>query len=183
MNKTFKILFGFIILSFVILLSGCELQDDIYVIMNMDSELNAFGAGLSISVTSDFCLNDFEDYTDNVDDLESIQYLSAAYFTTEASNGLKGDLRLRLYQDDGTTLLCEVNIPDFSADDYLTTPLPINLTEQEINKINTYLLNPKQGKCFKAELFVNNVSDNDGLFYQLHGRVDFLTQLKVKSQL
>jgi hypothetical protein len=181
MKNIYKILLGLFIFSSMLLMNSCDIQDDAYLILNMDTELNAFGVGQNISTSSDFCLSDFNDYNDNVDNLEGIEYLNAAYFTTQSSNGLKGDLTLKIYQGDGTTLLCEINIPDFNADDYLTKPLQINLSDQEIKNINSYLVDYKNNKCFKAELTVTNVSDNDGGFFQLIGEINFLAQLKVKS--
>lgn len=181
MKKIYKVLFGLLTISSMFLFSHCDFQDDVYVNLDMDTELNAFGAGDSVNTSSDFCLDNFDDYSDNVENLESIQYLSAAFFTTEESNGLNGNLTFRLYQGDGTTLLCEVNVPDFNADDYLDKPLPFDLTDEEINNINEYLANYKENQCFKAELIVTNVSDNDGLYFQLNGRVDFLARLKVSS--
>jgi hypothetical protein len=182
MKNIYKILLGLFIFSSILLMNSCDIQDDAYLILNMDTELNAFGVGQNISTSSDFCLNDFSDYNDNVDNLEGIEYLNAAYFTTQSSNGLKGDLlTLKIYQGDGTTLLCEINISNFNADDYLTKPLQINFSDQYINNINKYLADYKNNKCFKAELTVTNVSDNDGGFFQLNGKIDFLAQLKVKS--
>jgi hypothetical protein len=80
----------------MLLMNSCDIQDDAYLILNMDTELNAFGVGQNISTSSDFCLSDFNDYNDNVDNLEGIEYLNAAYFTTQSSNGLKGDLTLNI---------------------------------------------------------------------------------------
>ena len=183
MKNIYKILFSLFIFSSILLMNNCDFQDDVYLILNMDTELNAFGVSpaISISDSSDFCLEDFDDYKDNVDNLEGIEYLNAAYFTTQSSNGLKGNLTLKIYQGDGTTLLCEINIPNFVADDYLSKPLQINLTNQEIENINSYLADYKNNKCFKAKLSVTNVSDNDGGFFQLIGEINFLTRLKVKS--
>ena len=69
---------------------------------------------------------------------------------------------------------------NFNADLYLTKPLKINLTQQEVNNINSYLTNPKVDKCFRAELVVLNANDNNGPPFQLNGKVEFLTELQIE---
>ncbi len=60
---------------------------------------------VNIFIRRRFCLSDFDDYNDNKDNLEEIRYISSAYLTVFATEGLGGDsLTLTLYQADGTTL-------------------------------------------------------------------------------
>ncbi len=184
MKNIYKILFGLLIISSSLIIYSCNPFDDFYLTLVMDTELNAFGAGPNINISSDFCLTDFSDYNDNSDNLEEIRYISAAYFTTSSSNGLRGEnLRLRLYEGDGATLLFEFNVPNFVADNYIDKPLKIDLTPEQINNLNQYLANFRTNNCFKAELTVSNVTDNDGLFFQLNAKMEFLTELKVKPKI
>lgn len=176
-NKKFILLLS---LVSIFVFNSCDPFDDFYLTLSMDTELNAIGAGSNISISSNLCLTDFDDYNDNSDKLEEIRYISSAYFTNSASTGLRGDnLTLRFYQGDGTTLLFEYVVPSFVAANYVNSPLEIKLTQQEIDKINQYLSNPKVNNCFRAELTVSNVQPSNQP-YQLNGKVEFLTELKVK---
>lgn len=182
MKNIYKILFGLVILSSSLIINSCDPFGDFYVTLVMDTELNAAGIGPNINISSDFCLTDFSDYNDNSDKLEEIRYISAAYFTTAATNGLRGEnLRLRLYEGDGTTLLFEFNVPNFVADNYIDKPpLKIDLTTEQINNINQYLANFRTNNCFKAELTVSNVQYSETPSYYLNAKMEFLTELKVK---
>ena len=87
---------------------------------------------------------------------------------------------MRLYRTYTNTLLLDYTDQSFNADSSLINPLIIDLDQDEIDNINAYLINPKVDKCFRAVLDVNNASDNDGAPFYLHGKVEFLTELKVK---
>ncbi len=176
-NKKFIFLLS---LVSVFVFNSCDPFEDTYITLSMDTELNTIGAGSNIFITSNLCLTDFNDYNDNIDKLEEIRYITSAYFTNTATTGLRGDnLTLRFYQGDGTTLLFEYVVPIFVAANYVNNPLEIKLTQQEIDKINQYLSDPKVNNCFHAELRVSNVQPSNQQ-YQLSGRIEFLTELKVK---
>ncbi len=177
LNKFFAAaLFG-ISLFFV---NGCDPFDDLYVNLAMDIEFSTAGAGQTIFISSALCLSDFEDYEDNVDELEEIRYVSSAYFTTNATSGLRAQtLTITLYQEDGFTKLFDYTITNFVANTYINNPLEITLSQQEIDDINAYLTNPKEDKCFVATLEATNVQ-SDSSPYQLSSKVDILTELKIK---
>ena len=88
-------------------------------------------------------MSDFEDYDDNKDNIEEIQYVSSAYITIDATSGLSADsLTITLYQEDGATILFDYTIPNFVAEDYINNPLEITLTQQQIANMNAYLTRP-----------------------------------------
>lgn len=170
-------IFSFILLSF----NGCDPFESRYITLSIDTELNTFGTGPNISITSDLCLSDEDDYEDNKDEIEEIKYVAAAYTTISASNGLTGtNLTLRVFQSDGVTLLFDYVIPTFVAANYINNPLKIELTQQEINNINEYLKNHQQNDCFRAELTVTNAGDSDGPPFFITGKIQFLTEIKLK---
>lgn len=170
-------IFSFILLS----LNGCDPFESRYITLSIDTELNTVGIGPNISITNDLCLSDEDDYNDNKDDIEEIKYVTAAYTTISASNGLSGsNLTLRVLQSDGVTLLFDYVIPTFVAANYINNPLKIELTQQEINNVNEYLRNHQQNNCFRAELTVNNAGDNDGPPFFINGKIQFLTEIKLK---
>lgn len=172
----------FVILSALslLLLNSCNPFDDVYLKLSMDTEFNTFGAGNQIFTESSLCLSDFDDYEDNKDKLEEIRYVSSAFFTINATNGLSADtLKIKLIRSDINSALFEFVLPNFAAATYKNSPLKITLTAQEINNLNQYLTNPKVDKCFRAELRASNVQYT-GITFSLQGRVEFLTELKIK---
>jgi hypothetical protein len=173
------LLFGFILLT-SISFNSCDPFDDVFLTLAMDTEFSTIGAGSNIFISSNLCLSDFDDYEDNKDNLEEIRYISSAYVTINATQGLQGqNLTLTLYQADGNTVLFRYIIPTFVAGSYINNPLEIVLTQQEISNINAYLTNPKEDKCFVATLEVSNVTAASTP-YDLSSKIDFLTELKIK---
>ena len=179
MNKIKSIFLFSILILIGFFVNSCDPFDDIYLTLAMDTEFSTVGGGSTIDLDESLCLSDFEDYEDNKDKLESINYLSSAYITLSATSGLQSDsLVITLYQGNGTNKLFAFKIPNFRANDYVNNPLKITLTPQEINNINSYLVNPQQDKCFKAKLNAYNVQPVTG--YQLNSKIEFLTELKIK---
>lgn len=180
MKSFYKISGSIIILLIAFFTNSCNPFDDVYVKLALDSELNTLGTGSSISITSNVCLSDFDDYEDNKDNLAEIKYVSSAYFTLSSTEGLQGDfLTLRAYRSDNSSLLFEFVVPNFVAADYVNKPLQIELTQDEINNLNEYLLNPKDDKCFTVELQVSNVQPSNVIYY-LNSKVQFLTEMKIQ---
>lgn len=180
MKKLYKLflLIGFIFISLAF--NSCNPFDDAYLTLSMDREFNTGSPVPTVSLEQTICLSDFDDYNDNSDKIEKIRFISAAYLTLDPSNGLKGALNLKLYRNDTNTLLFDYTYQYFNADSLANKPLLIDLNAEQINNINAYLINPKVDKCFKAILAVSNATDNDGAPFQLHGKVELLTELQIK---
>jgi hypothetical protein len=180
MKNLKKIFFISVIIVTSLTFNSCDPFDELYLTLAMETEFRTVAPVSNVSLTSSICLSEFDDYNDNSDKLKEIRYISAAYFTLSSSNGLTGDLRLKLYRGNTNTLLFDFTDSNFNADLYLTQPMKINLTQQEIDNINSYLTNPQVDKCFRAELEVLNANDNDGAPFQLNGKVEFLTELQIE---
>lgn len=180
MKNLNKLFFISILIVTAFVINGCNPFDDIYLSLAMETELNTIGAGSTISISSNLCLSEFDNYEDNKDNLEEIRYIASVYLTINATQGLQGNnLTLTLYQGNASTVLFRYIVPTFVAANYINNPLKITLTQQEINNINSYLTNPKVDKCFVATLEVSNVQPATTL-YELHSKVEFLTELKIK---
>ncbi len=179
--KKLNQLFLFVIIILTSLaFNSCNVFDDVYLTLAMDTEFNTGSPVSNVTLEETICLSDFDDYNDNNDKIEEIRFISAAYLTLEPSNGLEGALQLKLYRQDTNTLLFDFTYQSFNADSLANIPLLINLSPEQINNINTYLTNPQVDKCFRALLEVSNATDNDGAPFQLHGKVELLTELKIK---
>lgn len=180
MKKYYKTLLTFLVLSSIMLINGCDPFGDFYIILPMDTEMNSFGAGQTVNITNNICLNNYSDYTDNQDKIKEISYLSTAYTTINATPGLRGEnARIRIYQNDGATLLCEYSMPTFVAADYVDKPLEIKFTQQQIDNLNQYLANHQVNNCLKVVFQISNVQ-YQGLAYSLSSKFEILAQLKVK---
>jgi hypothetical protein len=179
MKKLYKLFLaaGFIFIQLAI--NGCDPFDDAYLTLALETDFNTFAPVPNVNLTQRICLSDFDDYEDNNENIKEIKYISAAYITLEPSNGLQGDFILRFYREDTNTLLFEYSKIPFVAEDWINKPLEIMLNQQQISDINSYLVNPKVDKCFRVELEVANATDNDGAPFQLHGKVEILTELQI----
>jgi len=181
MKNIYKIIFSFFILISSLQFNGCDPFEDFLIKLSLDTEFNLTGFGSTVlSPKNEICLSEFDDYSDNQDEIEEISYITSAYTILSATAGLRGDnLKLRLYQNDRTTLLADFDAPNFVAANYIDNPLEIKFTQQEVDNINRYLSNHKINNCFYAELEISNVQPSL-LPYQLNSKVEFLTELKVK---
>jgi hypothetical protein len=179
MKKINTLVLGSLFIALLVI-NSCDPMDDVYLTLALETEFNTIGAGSNISISSDLCLSDFDDYEDNKEDLEEIRYITSAYFTLSATQGLQGqNLTLTLYEANGSTQLFRYILPTFVASTYIGNPLEITLTQQEISNINAYLTNPQDDKCFVATLEVSNVTASTTT-YNLNSKLEFLTELKIK---
>lgn len=179
LNK--KILTGLIVIT-LLSFNSCNPFDDVYLTLALDLDFTTNGFFSDIFIPAEVCLSEFDDYDENKDNLEEITYISAAYLTVSATEGLAGDsLKLTLYQADRSTMLFQYTKVQFVANDYLNAPLEIVLTQQEKNNINSYLKNPKVDKCFYATLELSNITySGPSQSYFLNSKMQFLTELKIK---
>lgn len=176
-----KISFIIIVLSFI-LINGCDPFEDYFINLKMDQQFQLVGVGPNIDQQINFCLTDYDDYNDNVDKIEQIKYMDAAYLTLDASQNLSGDnLILKLYESDGNTLLFEYRLPSFVASDYRNKPLHIQLSQTDKDNLNRYLSDHRRNNCFRAVLSVENVqSDNPLTLFFLNAKIEFVAELKLK---
>lgn len=180
MKKFYKVIFPVIVLIALLFCYSCDPFDDLYLTLSMDLEFNTSGNSSVIFLPASICLSNFDDYKDNRDNIEEINYISAAYLTLSATTGLQGDnLKLTFYKADNTTVLFQYTQTHFAAGDYIDHPLEIVLTDQEKTNVNNYLKNPQVDKCFYATLEISNVS-SASQNYTLNSKMEFLTKLKIK---
>lgn len=159
---------------------GCDILSNLFLDQALKQTIVTSGSSSTISKSETFCLSDYDAFDDNVDNIESINYVSAAYFTETYSPGLQGsNIMVTLYAGDGSTIF-QVNVPFVSADQFVNNPFSIVLNDAQIALFNQYLADYDNNDCFSAELTVQNVSDNDGAPFSLTGRVEFIVELEIK---
>jgi hypothetical protein len=181
MNKIFKSLFPVLLILIVISGISCDQFDNIFLNLPIKQEITASGNGPDIFETESFCLSDYDSFNDNIEDVESIEYVSAAYFTITSTSGLQGSgIVATLFKGDGVTPLFTVNLPTAVASDYINNPLKIELTQQEVDVLNAYLADYENNDCFIAELRVANVSGTVGPPYYITGQFELVVELELK---
>lgn len=181
MKKLFKSLFAFLVILISFASISCDQFENIFLNLPIKQEITASGNGPDISETKAFCLSDYDSYNDNIDDVEAIKYVAAAYFTITSTADLQGTgITATLYKGDGITPLFSVTLPTAVASDYINNPLEIELTQQQIDLLNDYLADYQNNDCFVAELYVANVSGTAGPPYSITGQVELVVELKLK---
>jgi hypothetical protein len=181
MKNIKKILLLLIIIAIGFSGTSCDQFDNIFLNLPIKKEITASGNGPDIFETETICLTDYDSYNDNVDDVEGIKYVNSAYFTITATDGLQGTgIVATLFEGDGITPLFSVTLPTAVADDYIDNPLEIELTPQQIETLNNYLVDYTTNNCFVAELRVQNVSGTAGPPYSITGQVELVVELKMK---
>ncbi|GBD88805.1 hypothetical protein BMS3Abin03_02747 [bacterium BMS3Abin03] len=142
----------------------------------MKQEITASGNG-PISETESFCLSDFNEINDNIDRIQEIKYVAAAYRTLESTPGLKGDILASLVAADGTEIF-SITIPNVQVEDYIDNPFEIVLTQAQIDLFNSYLTDYQNHDCYTATLSVVNITAGDGPPYSLTGVVEIVVEIK-----
>jgi hypothetical protein len=183
MKKLYTLLlFAFIVIA-AITEQGCDILNNLFLDQPLKQTIVVkSGSGSDIKDIKTFSLSDYDAFDDNVESIESLTYVSAAYFTEDYSPGLTGtNIVVTLYAGDGTDgpLVWSVTIPFGQASDYVKKPYKIKLTPDEIAEFNKYLADYENNDTYTAELKVENVS-GDSTPYSLTGRVEIIVQMEIK---
>ena len=188
--------YGFLILITIIALSfqSCDILENYFLNLPLKQAIVSTGNGPTISEIETFCLSDYDAYSDNIDEIQSVTYLAVLYRTlTAAENsnpppdsvyltpGLAGqNINVTVVDGDGN-LVFSRNLPSAVAADYIDTPYEIELTTSEITLLNDYLAQYKvdSNLCFTATLTMDNISAGQGPPYTLTGQVELLLSLEL----
>ena len=176
-----KNIFKLILLLFVFTLGfgimGCDELENLFLNLPIEQEFAETGAG-PIADTTSFCLSDYSEFNENIDNIEEITYVAAAYRTISSTPGLTGDIVASLYAADGTVLF-SFTIPNVNVEDFIDNPVEIELTAAEIALLNSYLAQYQTADCYTSILEVINITAGDGPPYGIIGIVELVVELKV----
>ncbi|MCH8032605.1 MAG: hypothetical protein IH950_02460 [Bacteroidetes bacterium] len=178
MNKIYKQLLLFIGIIITIGILSCDELENLFINLKISQEITASGDG-PISATDFFCLSDFDEIQDNIDNIQEIIYVAAAYRTLSSTPGLTGDIFASLVSDDGTTMF-SVTIPGVMVEDFIDNPFEIVLTQAQIDLFNAYLADYQNKDCYTTTLSVTNISAGSGPPYSLTGVVEIVVEIKTK---
>jgi len=180
-----KKLYTLLLLIFVIIAAiteqGCNILSNLFLNLPIKQTIATSGSDNVIFETESFCLSDYEAYNDNVDEVQSIKYVAAAYFTESYSPSdlNASNIVATLYASDGFTVIFQVFIPYAEPDDYVNNPYEIELTPEQIALFNQLLADYENNDCYTAELRVQDVSGSSTP-YQLTGRIEIVVELEIK---
>lgn len=130
------------------------------------------------------CLSSSDEWADNVDDIESVEFIEASFWTDSLTTaGLVGDVTLTVREENAAgRLLFDWNYPDLVAADHIGNPLKIDLDEDEIAILNEYLgrYNETGNICFYGSLETTNIT-GDGPPFTINAHVIFVIEATIKT--
>jgi hypothetical protein len=202
MKKMYKNIFAILLIIILISNQGCEVQNEIlnnyFLNLPLKQGITATGSNTTIFEQGTFCLSDYDDYENYIEEIQSIKYLAALYRTLPAAvnpspppdslyltPGLVGEkINITVIDGDGN-LVFSRDLPTAAADDYVDTPYEIELTGDEIIQLNEYLAGFKDPAkreflCFTATITMNNIPPPPvGETNTLTGQVEVLLELEI----
>ncbi len=178
MNKIIKSCSFLILFIIAVSFNSCDSFESFPINVPIAVTINTSGNNTTISESTSFCLMDFSEYQDYRDDMQSVQYVTAAFRTVSASQGLTGDIVVTLQESPSGTILFQITIPNVQPADYIQNPYVIQLGPNEVTLINLFLgsidfSNPLSDVCFTATLSVQNISGGSTP-YSLQGVVEIV---------
>ena len=184
MKKVTKIILIIGIFSSLTLFNGCEELGNIELNIPLEILFTVSGSETSASDKVEFCLNQYQKWQDNRDNIESASYLKAAYWTIDVSPAaLKGTISFAL-KDNINNILISGTLPNVSPADYIGNPIKIEIGQDQIDAFNQYLgeimakEDPTcQNKSFNAEFSVTNITG--GTPYTINSKVELVLAAEV----
>ena len=161
---------------------GCDILNNLFLNMPIKESLEYSGSDTQIYIQKHFCLDDYDEFDDNIDNIEAVKYVGALYRTDSCSAGLHGNAVLRLLKNDGVSEIWNVKIASWNAGDYTKDKgvFEIHLEPAEIDSFNVYVSNFANNVCFYAELLVTDVGADNDPPYDLYGKVELVVELDIK---
>ena len=180
MKKLYIPLLLVFIIAAAFMQQGCDILNNLFLNQSLKQSIVATGSTNPITQSEMFCLSDYDAFNDNVDDIQGIKYLSAAYFTEKYSPSDLGatNITVTLRSTSDNEDIFTVNIPNASASNYINNPYKIELNANDIAKFNQYLAEFKTNDCYYAKLSLN--ATGSGTEYSLTGRIEIVIEMEMK---
>jgi hypothetical protein len=171
----------YIILVFValstVLYNGCEF-DTLPINVPISIPVGLSGSQNSVENSKSFCLDEYESYSQYLEDMESITYIESAFRVDSLSSvNLTGNLKLELKTQSGQILFSK-ELNNIRPADYRTAPYVLPLTGDQINLINQYISN-MSNKCFTASVSLTNISGGTPPYY-VGGIIDMVFEAETE---
>ncbi len=181
MKKLYKPILIFFISLIFLGFNSCDILEKLFLNLKVSEEFNADGDESEILDSIVVCLTDYDAFKDNFDEIQSLKYVNAAYYSLEwtPSNLGGNNISAVLYDCDGKIILTQ-NMTKALASDYFEDPYEFTLTQDEIEKFNQYLSNYKECDCFSAVLRIKPVTPPNNPPYTLKGVVEIIIEIEAK---
>ncbi|MCW8850199.1 MAG: hypothetical protein OQJ81_09510 [Melioribacteraceae bacterium] len=181
MKHIFK-LFTLIFIAISFLFSSCDELSNLTIGIPLDIFISTSGSNTTITESEFFCLSQYEEWRDNQEDIESVKFLEASYWTKSASPNLRGDVTITLKNQNSQ--IFSYTLSNVRPADYIENPVKIELTQNEIQIFDNLLSNlANMDACFTTELRVSNITGdkNTSGEYELNGQVSIVLETDVKT--
>ncbi len=169
------------------LFNSCDSLENIPLNIPIQKEFSITSSQSSASESGTFCLNQYKEWNDNKDKIQSVKFLSAAYWTIDyAPADLKATIGASVKDKNGVTLF-SFTLTDVSPKDFMgKNGFKIELSQQEIDYFNDYLNNLQEDPTctiptFTAEYHVSDVQWSGSDTYTLHGKVEIILEADVST--
>lgn len=137
-----KLLITLLFAGTVLINSGCDVIDSFESLplnIPISLEIDVSGNSNQLSETQAFCLSWFPEFQEYQDDINDLNFVEASFRTSSFSpSDLRGNLMLELKDDDGNTIFMN-ELNNVSPADFAESPYIIQLTESELDLMNSYL--------------------------------------------
>lgn len=146
--KKIKYLFPLLITLIFLQINGCDELNSIPLNIPVTITFeNKTGSSLTFD-SGNYCLDsESETYKEYQDKINSLTFLQAAYRTTSNSNSsFRGNIVVTIKNGFGQEL-ASFQLDNINPDDYLTSPLILQLSQAQIQAINNYL---KTSTCLQV---------------------------------
>lgn len=174
--------FSFIVIAIsFFFVTSCDELSELTLNVPLPIEFHTSGSNTSLSESEYFCLSQYEDWRENQEDIESAKFLTASYWTLDATPNLTGNVSFSLYNEFGG-LLFTVNLGRITVADYIDNPFELELTESQIQILDDYLSDlAAQNKCFQSTLSVTGITGDTNIQgnYELSGKVEIVLETEV----
>jgi len=166
------------------LVMSCDELGQLPINVPVSIEFTTSGTNTSLTETNSFCLSDYEEWQENQDDIQSVTFLTASYWTLAGSSpNLSGDLIFTLLSSSGSTIF-SYNFGTVTAADYEDTPFQLQLSAAQIQALDDYLSDlAVNDKCFQSVLTITNITGDTNAQGQfvLNGKVEIVLEAEVDT--
>ena len=179
MKKLYKPIFIFLTSIIFLGINSCSVLEQLFFNLKLNEEFHSTGSGPDISEVIFDCLTNDDSFDDNYDKIQSLSYVSAAYYTLDATPPNLGGTNISAtLRDCNNNIILQQSLPTAQASDYIQNPYEFVLTQSEIATFNQFLSNYKDCDCFNAVLLVEQVTPAGLSSYTLNGTVEIIIEVE-----
>jgi hypothetical protein len=179
MKKLYKPIFIFLISIIFLGFNSCDVLEQLFFNLKLSEEFHSTGNGPNISEIINDCLSNDDSFDDNFDKIQNLKYVSAAYYTLDATpQNLGGSNISATLTDCNGNVILQQSLPTAQASDYVDNPYEFTLTQAQIDIFNQYLANYQECDCFTAVLLVEQVTPANSAPYTLNGVVEIVIEVE-----